>query len=78
MNCREFTDFLMAYIDGELPDATRSSFESHLYGCQDCVNYMESYRATITLGRAACAQDAALPDDVPEGLIQAILAAREK
>ncbi len=23
MNCREFVDFLMAYIDGELPEAER-------------------------------------------------------
>jgi anti-sigma factor RsiW len=78
MNCRELTEFLMAYLDGELPEDQRSSFESHLFGCQSCVNYLESYRATIQLGRAACADDGSLPSDVPEALVQAILAATRK
>jgi anti-sigma factor RsiW len=78
MNCREFTEFLMAYLDGELPEDERSAFDYHLHGCQSCVNYMESYRATVELGRAACSEDAAIPDDVPESLVQAILAARKK
>ena len=78
MNCREFTEFLMAYLDRELPEDTRNSFEFHLHGCQSCVNYRESYQATVALGRAACSEDAAIPDDVPEALVQAILAARTK
>jgi anti-sigma factor RsiW len=78
MNCREFTEFLMAYLDGELPDDQRSAFDYHLHGCQSCVNYMDSYRATVALGRAACAEDVPMPDDVPEALVQAILAARAK
>jgi anti-sigma factor RsiW len=78
MNCREFTDFLMAYLDGELPEGERSAFDYHLHGCQSCVNYMETYRATVAAGRIACSDDAEVPDDVPEALVQAILAARNK
>ncbi len=78
MKCREFTEFLMAYLDGELPADARSAFEYHLHGCQSCVNYMESYQATVALGRAACREDAELPDDVPEALVRAILAARKQ
>jgi len=78
MNCREFSEFLMAYLDRELPQDTRDSFEYHLHGCQACVNYMESYQATIALGRAACADDAPVPEDAPEALVQAILAARKR
>lgn len=78
MNCRELTEFLMAYLDRELPEAARSAFELHLHDCPPCVNYLESYRATIALGRAACADDAPVPKDVPEALVQAILAARER
>ena len=78
MNCREFTEFLMAYLDGELAASERDSFDFHLHGCQSCVNYMESYRATISLGQRACREDRALPEDVPEALVQAILAARGK
>ncbi|HEY8121701.1 MAG TPA: zf-HC2 domain-containing protein [Myxococcota bacterium] len=78
MNCREFTDFLMAYLDGELPESERDSFDFHLHGCQSCVNYMETYQAAVRLGKAACSEDASLPDDVPEALVRAILAARAK
>ena len=77
MTCREFTEFLMAYLDRELADDVRSAFESHMFGCQSCVKYLESYQATILLGRAACAEDTPLPEDVPESLVQAILAARK-
>ncbi|MBM4383792.1 MAG: zf-HC2 domain-containing protein [Deltaproteobacteria bacterium] len=77
MTCREFTEFLMAYLDGELASDVRSAFESHMFGCQTCVNYLESYQATIQLGRVACAEDEPVPSDVPESLVQAILAARK-
>jgi anti-sigma factor RsiW len=78
MNCRELTDFLMAYLDDELPAEQRSAFEFHLHGCDSCVKYVESYRATVALGRAACAEDVPVPADVPEALVRAILASRAK
>ena len=56
----------------------RGEFDFHLHGCQSCVNHMESYRATIDLTRAACGEDVPAPDDAPESLVQAILAARKK
>jgi anti-sigma factor RsiW len=76
VNCRELTAFLMDYLEGELAQSERSDFEFHLHGCQDCVRYLETYQRTIELGRAACAEDHAVPEDVPEGLVRAILAAR--
>ncbi len=76
MNCREFTEFLMAYLDGELDEDARSSFEFHLHSCPPCVNYLESYEDAIRLGRAACTGDEEIPQDVPEALVRAILAAR--
>lgn len=78
MKCRELTEFLMAYLDGELPEGERSEFEFHLHGCLSCVNYVESYKATVKLEKAACTDDGELPADVPEGLVRAILAARNK
>ena len=78
MNCREMTEFLMAYIDAELPEAERQKFESHLGDCPPCVSYMESYRDTMRLGRCLCdhTEPAAPPEEIPERLVQAILAAR--
>ena len=81
MTCKEFIDFLMAYLEGELGTETVSVFEEHLQLCPPCVEYLESYKSTVALGRQACrdlADDAPVPPEVPEGLVKAILEARKK
>ena len=79
MNCREMVDFLMAYVDEELPEAQRQAFDAHLGDCPPCISYLDSYRESVRLGKAVCQQEEGpVPDDVPEALIQAILAARER
>ena len=77
MNCREFSDFLMAYLDGELERREAEVFRAHMEACPACVDYLDTYRQTVELGRDLCqAADDALPEDVPESLVRAILAAR--
>ena len=45
--------------------------------CPGCETYLETYRETIRLGKECfCGGSDALPEHVPEGLVQAILAAR--
>jgi anti-sigma factor RsiW len=78
LTCRELIDFIAAYLDGELPDAERDDFERHLSLCPHCVHYLESYRETLRLGQQACSGDEAVADDVPEELVEAILAARKR
>ena len=78
MTCREFVDFLMAYVSGELAAAERARFDDHLGECPDCVGYLRTYQETIRLGKGAFAHpDAPLPDEVPEELVRAILSARK-
>jgi anti-sigma factor RsiW len=76
MTCREFADFMMDYLSGELPSADRSRFEQHLVLCSNCRKYLTSYEETVKLGKKAFDDDTALPADVPEELVRAILAAR--
>jgi anti-sigma factor RsiW len=79
MTCREFIDFLMQYSDGELPASERSRFDDHLAECPSCEAYLKTYEATVKLGKwAFCHPDDPVPADIPEQLIQAILAARQK
>ncbi len=74
MTCQEFIDFLMDFDDGVLPVEQRALFDEHLSVCPDCVNYLESYRATKALGKSAFANGSEpVPPDVPVKLIQAIL-----
>lgn len=79
MTCRELVDFLMEYLDGELPADQRDIFESHVGECPPCEAYLDTYKQTIRLGKGVCSEpDGAAPEDVPEQLIQAILAARPR
>ncbi|WP_299622425.1 anti-sigma factor [Pelagibius sp.] len=77
ITCREFEDFLLDYMEGSLPTRQRRIFEVHLAICRECREYLAAYRETIELGRQAFEDPAANPpEDVPEDLITAVLAAR--
>jgi len=79
MTCREFADFIMDYLSGELSPDVRQTFETHLSRCTNCQKYLAGYKQTIELGRRAFEDDEAeLPGDVPEDLIKAIMAARRR
>lgn len=59
--------------------SARAEFERRLAECPDCPLYLKSYEETITLGKAAFADpEAPVPPDVPEELVQAILASRKQ
>jgi anti-sigma factor RsiW len=76
LTCRELADFVMDYLDDALPVAERSSFEAHLAECEDCIVYLRSYRETVRLGKAHGKVDDRGAPEMPEELVQAILAAR--
>ena len=79
MTCREFADFMMDFQSGELPSDTRTRFEGHLQVCENCRRYLISYQQTVKLGKLAFDDlDAPVPAEVPESLVQAILAARRR
>ena len=78
ITCREFVDFLMSYLEEELDVEPRRVFEEHMGLCPPCLSYLDTYRDTIRLGKFACEDaDGPAPEDAPEALIQAILAARK-
>lgn len=75
--CREVLDFLMAYLDGELPEDRVRIFERHLAVCPSCTAYLESYKATVRLAQREGADDDAISRlPVPDALARAIRAAR--
>ena len=76
MTCRELSEFLGRYFAGELRPDERIVFEAHLAECPDCVAYVRTYAETMRLAKDACALDA-MPAEVPEALVRAILATRE-
>ncbi len=78
ITCREFEDFVLQYLDDELPARQLAMFQMHLRICRECQEYLAAYQRTVEIGRAAFkAADEPLPEDVPEDLIKVILKARE-
>lgn len=77
MTCQEFVDFILAYLERDLGEAERTTFEAHVGLCPPCLDYLETYKDTVALGIACCAEpEGPVPDDVPEQLVQAVLSAR--
>jgi len=73
MTCREVTDFLLDYLEGELSGEVLRVFEAHLAGCEACVAYLASYRRAVRLGASAFRDEAG---KAPPELVEAILAAK--
>jgi anti-sigma factor RsiW len=79
VTCREFADFIGDYLAGELPAPVQTGFDRHLEVCPNCRRYLRSYEETVTLGQRAFEdENAMLPQDVPEELVSAILAASRR
>lgn len=78
ITCRELIDFIAEYLAGGLTLEQRYEFERHLRVCPSCVNYLNSYKETMRLGREAMRpSDEAVDASVPKGLVEAVRAARK-
>ena len=78
ITCREFDEFIDAYLDRELPPRQRRVFELHLKICRNCRAYLDAYRCTIEVAKRVVDDlDRPVPDEVPEEFIKAILAAKD-
>jgi anti-sigma factor RsiW len=77
MTCAELEAFILDYLSGRLSARQRRIFSLHMLLCRECRDYLEAYRRTVTLERAAFRTPTAPTlEDVPEDLVKAILAAR--
>jgi hypothetical protein len=79
ITCRQVVDFLDEYLAGALSGEQLDEFEYHLSSCPPCINYIKSYQASVLLSKRALEPaDVAPPAEVPDRLLQAILAARKR
>ena len=75
ISCRDFEDFIIQYLEGDLPWNKRFIFKAHLKVCKECRDYLAAYRLSMVTTRKALAQEE-LPE-VPEDLVKAVLAATQ-
>ncbi len=76
ISCQALIDFLDDYVEERLSSAERVRFEEHLAVCAACVRYLDGYRGTLRALALVARQTEVLPQDVPEELVAAVLAAR--
>jgi anti-sigma factor RsiW len=77
MTCREFAEFLDAFLAGTLPAGEADVFRAHLAECDHCVTYLDGYRRTVDACQRLRATDV-VPPEVPADLVAAILASRRQ
>jgi anti-sigma factor RsiW len=78
VKCRELAEFLFEYVSGELAVERREHFELHLGRCRNCHEYLVQYEMTIKAGKVACGElSDELPENIPDDLVKAVLAARK-
>ena len=68
MDCNELVELVTDYLEGRLPDADRTRFDSHVAECEGCTTYVEQIRATVALTGTL------REDDLPPGAADVLLA----
>ncbi len=48
-NCKQVTQLLSDYIDGELEGREKQNLDLHVMACPDCLHYLQTFRETRKL-----------------------------
>ncbi len=76
ITCEAFEDFVLAYLEDELPPRQKWAFEFHLRLCRECREYLYAYRTALAVAVASGREaPVSLPDHVPDDLVAAVVAA---
>jgi RNA polymerase sigma-70 factor (ECF subfamily) len=75
-DCQNVFALLSEYIDRDLPPGTCEELDRHIQGCAPCVEFVESLRKSVALGRTYSPGVEAPP--VPEALKEALRKAYAK
>ncbi len=79
ITCEEFEEFILAYLEGDLSASQKFVFEMHLKVCRECREFLAAYQNAMSLTKGTLVEETKFnTEDVPEDLIQAVLAAQKK
>jgi hypothetical protein len=57
--CKQMTDLVFDYLNGKLGPSIKRDFEQHLRICPDCVNFLNTYKKTVSVTRSI------RPEEIP-------------
>jgi len=78
ITCQQFEDFILDYLEGDLPERQKTVFEIHLKVCRECREYLAAYRQTMDVATLVVRSDpSGVPETMPDDLIKAIREARK-
>lgn len=66
-SCKKMTDLILNYLTDQLNPSLKDEFERHLKICPDCVNFLNTYRKTISQTKSLRA--AAIPAKVRKNVL---------
>ena len=79
ITCEQFEDFILAYLEDELPSRQKFVFELHLRMCRECRDYLAAYQKTMRFVKASASDKVMMmAEPPPEDLVAAVLAARRE
>ena len=63
VTCEQCIEVLVDYVDGSMDQATYTAFEKHFADCSPCLDFLRTYKTTITLSARAFT-DVEIPEQV--------------
>ena len=79
IDCKNLENFVVEFLDDQLPEHTKHAFLTHIKECEQCNDYLLSYKKTIDISKAAITENCSTgKTEIPEELVEAILAVSKK
>ena len=50
--CKQMTDLILDYLNDKLSPTVKRDFQQHLKICPDCVNFLSTYKKTVSVSRS--------------------------
>lgn len=80
LTCERFEDFIIDYLEGDLPEDKRKLFNFHIRTCRECREYLSAYKRTREIAREVAEERTRMVttlSEVPEDLLNAVIQATE-
>jgi len=79
LTCKQFDDFMVDYLEKELPGWQNFMCWMHVIMCRECARFVRQYKQAIELGQKAFdSPDEPVPETIPDELVNAAMAHRGK